>query len=419
MKKKLIIANLALIVLCGCNRPGNIEEAVPQKFKDTKAEIASSLKEYPIIKNNDYITLKVPEEFNASDAFMVDSLIDNIWYVPLETNSSSLIQYIEKVIPFEKSIFILDMFSKVLLKFDESGKFIKQIGKNGKGPGEYLLPLEFVIVNRQILVWEDRASKIIYYDLEGNHIRDQRIGFRLMHFTEYDSNYVCEIANRGNFHLKDFKNYKLITCSPDWEIIGRADKFDPKKEGTLDFSRGTIFKLGNQLLYNPTFDYFFYSIDEEGIKQKYYIDVGSRKLPDGYDHNISTETFMKKYASRESGYMIMSNPFFETDSHFCVTFNYKGQRIPLFYSKESGRLLCNKHYSYSLKYPLGLNFITTNASKNTFIGYINPQIVVDLHKEWKKDPDVLSGIPEDVLNLAEKTNIDDNPILVFYTLKKF
>lgn len=303
MKKKLSFANLALLLLVGCTNPETVEQNVPQKFKDTKADVASSLKDYPVINNKNFITLKVPVEFKPSEAFRVDSLIDSIRYVHLETNSSSLIQYIEKVIPFEKNIYILDMISKVLLKFDENGKFIKQIGKNGKGPGEYLLPLEFEIVNRQILVWEDRASKIIYYDLEGNHIKDKKLGFRIMHFTEYESNFVCEVATRSNFHLKDLVNYKLLFCSPDWEIIGRADKYNPKAEGNLAYSRRTISKFGNQLLYNPTFDYYFYSIDDEGIHQKYYIDVGSRKLPEGYDHNITTESFRKKYGSRESGSM--------------------------------------------------------------------------------------------------------------------
>ena len=408
--------------LIACHFEKKTEHNTPQKFKDTEANMATTLKDYPIQESKDPITIiKVPEEFKLSERFMLDSLIDSIRYVPLETNKSSLIQYIEKVIPFEGSLFVLDMRSKVVLKFDANGKFVMQIGKNGKGPGEYITPTSFEIINKQIIVWDDRSSKIIYYDTDGTFLMDKKLGFRMNHFIAFGKDkYICEIVARKNFHVQNINNYKLIFCQSDWQIIGRADKYNADIEDGLSISRNTITQYGDQLVYNPSFEYFIYNIDETGIYKKYFVDVGTHKLPVGYNQNISINSFVKKYMSSESDCMIIFQNVYETNNHLVGSFDYKKQKIPFYYSKKSGKLICNKFYNYSPKFPFGLVH-QKNISGNTFIGSIDPSLILSSRDRWIEHPDdmAMAQIPKDVRDLANNIKVNDNPVLVFYTLKDF
>ncbi|MDA3930398.1 MAG: 6-bladed beta-propeller [Prolixibacteraceae bacterium] len=353
MKSILII--IITILLLGCDQRNKIKQNVPQKFKNTKVNIASELEKYERIENENLITIKIPEKFERTKQFLLDDIIDSIWYVPLETNKSSLIQYIDNVIPFEDNLFILDEYSKVILKFDSNGKFITQIGENGKGPKEYISPTSFKIINNQILVWDDRMSKVQYYDTDGNFVREQKLGFRMTNFTAFGKDqYICEIANRSNFHLGYINNYKLLICQSDWQVIGTGDNYNADIESGFCFSRASITTNGNQLIYNPSFDYFIYNIDQTGFHKKYFIDVGNRQLPLGYNENITNSDFSKKYMSLERNYMVLFQSVFETENHLVGFLDYKRQMIPFYFAKKSGRLICNKYYSYTSKYPFGL-----------------------------------------------------------------
>jgi hypothetical protein len=85
------------------------------------------------------------EKNKNTKPFPLSSIGKKIEYIPLETTPNSLIGSLNGVgldlanIVFSDSfIFISD--GEKLLQFDRSGKFIKQIGSVGRGPGQYLQP---------------------------------------------------------------------------------------------------------------------------------------------------------------------------------------------------------------------------------------------------------------------------------------
>ena len=94
----------------------------------------NSEKEYKITVSN-----------GKDQAVNLSSLGNTISYIPLETNNRCLLSGNRFSIKFwGGSIFIRD--SRALYQFSGSGKFIKQIGHNGSGPGEYDRVVNFTIV---------------------------------------------------------------------------------------------------------------------------------------------------------------------------------------------------------------------------------------------------------------------------------
>lgn len=61
-----------------------------------------------------------------------------------------------------------DQHLRLVLLFDRKGKFIKQIGKNGKGPGEYLTPRHVLVNSKgEIIISDPSLFRISIYNNNG------------------------------------------------------------------------------------------------------------------------------------------------------------------------------------------------------------------------------------------------------------
>ncbi len=84
--------------------------------------------------------------------------------------SDSNINYMFKkindiVLDSEGNIFLLD--GNRILAYDHQGKFIKSIGRQGQGPGEFIFPVKLFIDGYDNLYVNDQGKKLIVFDEEG------------------------------------------------------------------------------------------------------------------------------------------------------------------------------------------------------------------------------------------------------------
>jgi hypothetical protein len=81
------------------------------------------------------------------------------------------------------NMYILDEQAGNIKVFDSSGKFVKNIGRKGQGPGEFGLPISlFLSLQGQIIVNDMGQRKIHYFDLEGNYLEEFSIADRFLFF---------------------------------------------------------------------------------------------------------------------------------------------------------------------------------------------------------------------------------------------
>ena len=92
-------------------------------------------------------------------------LCDSLWRyskpVFLETTSESALSMISKVVLWNGRIFVSDNRYDKICVFDTAGKFLWNIRRVGRGPGEYIGMTDFVID-------PDREELIIYADTSLN-----------------------------------------------------------------------------------------------------------------------------------------------------------------------------------------------------------------------------------------------------------
>ena len=97
-----------------------------------------------------------------------EALVENIEIIPLETNQKSLISDIDHIIFDQDNIYIQSWHDKVL-QFSKAGRYIRQIGEKGRGPGEYFSVIDFQISDGFVLILDSKS--ILKYDNEGRFIK--------------------------------------------------------------------------------------------------------------------------------------------------------------------------------------------------------------------------------------------------------
>lgn len=171
MTKTLSIL-LGMIIITSCNNSKNPSAA------DNKV-IKSIVLPYLI---------DIEKNLSEAKSISLSSIGKQLEYIPLETNPNCMIQSIQHITFSEEFMFIAD-YTKIL-QFDRKGKFLRQIGANGRGPGEYLGITGLCIdpKNKKIFVNVcSNGCEILEYDFNGSFIKSFNLPWRSYQFIVYDT----------------------------------------------------------------------------------------------------------------------------------------------------------------------------------------------------------------------------------------
>ncbi len=118
----------------------------------------------------DHSTYEVSLDENLSNikSILLSEIGREIEYIKLETITESLLKSIDQIELCDSFIFVSDR--KKLIQFNNKGKFIRQIGAEGRGPGEFIYIRDFCIdENRRLIFILNSGSKqVIVYDFRGH-----------------------------------------------------------------------------------------------------------------------------------------------------------------------------------------------------------------------------------------------------------
>lgn len=102
-------------------------------------------------------------------------------------------------IKVSNSGYIFIQENKKLLMFSSDGKYIRNLYRNGEGPGELAQTLtDFLLVDNDIILCSSNMRKIIRLDKQGNLIEELRPNAALSLISYYDGNYYGFRYEIGN-----------------------------------------------------------------------------------------------------------------------------------------------------------------------------------------------------------------------------
>ena len=83
----------------------------------------------------------------------------------------------------EGNLYILDSGNYRIQVFDDTGGFVRSIGRQGQGPGEFMSPRELEIDSQgNLYVLDNRLSMVIVLDNEGKELRRMKPEINIDHF---------------------------------------------------------------------------------------------------------------------------------------------------------------------------------------------------------------------------------------------
>ncbi|QZT36337.1 6-bladed beta-propeller [Halosquirtibacter xylanolyticus] len=192
------------------------------------------------------------------EAFNMTSLVDHIEFVTLEQNKESVFGFgtkIKYINGFYYAMNIVD--GGRVLVFDSKGKFIRKIGRKGRGPGEFIKSIAFDVDDLgNVYIVGSKKFKVIKYNRNNKFLSEVKMDFFGKGFRVLSDDKFVFLANKRQ------SEYQILVTDHQCNIIKKYFKYpEGYVDRDIDFCRFSNAKNGvnyihrqNQEIYNITSD---------------------------------------------------------------------------------------------------------------------------------------------------------------------
>ena len=357
--------------------------------------------------------IQVYKAFLEKDRIGCSKVFHSIEYIPLETNKRSIIDRGPDLYVDHQYIIVI-AFRQIFLYDRNNGRFIREIGKFGRGPNEYMSTEIRSYNERQGTVramgWQ--MNKRIHYDLSGQVSGFVQHPYQTAASHRLDLNtFVGFIPNSNGTEKK-----KIVIFNAKGEVLHVV-------KNNRTFLRevpGRVVSVGKEcqffpykqdLFFKEIYDDTVYRVTKNGLFPKYIFETGGNTPPYAIKGH---RDFFKKL----SGYYQMQD-LFETEDLLFYTLLVNRKLYPGYFNKESkeayiGYNSDDGHYGF---YDDINNFVSFHPKNknlaNEVFGYVESSTIYDW---FKNNQSITKNLPNHMRDL-EKIEPEDNPIVVIATLK--
>lgn len=209
--------------------------------------------------------IDIKRNFGNIKTVNLSSMGQELQYIFLETSPAIMLERIRDLAFSDKYIFVSDI--NKLLQFDKNGKFIRQIGSQGRGPGEYRTVSSFCIDDKRDEIYIISGRDIVVFDFNGKSTRS----FKISHSSPQ---IILKDQDKIMYHLFNLSGPDLGTTF-SWIITDRQGT-------TYEYMRNNLKRLSQPGLNLPRSPLYQYNSTahfmEFGIDTLYYFQ-GAQKKP--------------------------------------------------------------------------------------------------------------------------------------------
>ena len=396
---------LLCAALCACGG-GNKQQA---SATDEKVTEEKSAVQYPI-------HIPFEEGMEVEREVKLSEIADSVEYIRLETTDNGLVKYFKASLMRRTSKYYIFGEMQNVIQFTRNGKFVRNIGRRGQGPGEYNYIRQVDVDEKTGKVYIYSNRRIHVYDLEtGKYLQTIKPGHpeTLSILMQNDSTIIGYVDN--SYGQQKTKAYISNLNGEILHEYTRHDLFEVKGGaymvgGAQDFYLSQYHDMINLKEYeNDT----VYTITPEGLQKRYIIDTGKYGIKQ--EHTFAAlhgnEAAYNRLAAEYLRYAVL-----ETENYLFLPYaNWAGseRNSPkmAMYDKRTGEC-----------YRVKDDFIKDDLSNGMYVYY--PHCAFDEHTlvlsflagqiyhEAEKNPELLNH-PQ-LKGLKE----DDNPVLMIVHLKR-
>jgi hypothetical protein len=330
--------------------------------------------------------------------FNLDDLVTDYRIVALKY--PKMIAELSEVHFTKDKMYVRDEKTIALLEFTTDGQFIKQIGRIGQGPGEYLSMNDVDIDEKtgDIFVLSEAKRALLKYDKEGNSISEQKLPVFAYSMTLTENGILLFLNSNPN-ELSG--TCDLMVCDRNLNV---KDKLvcPPKNSDWICTLSGIMDKNETGIVVAKSLENEINYFVENKIVKKYGVDFGKTALPDEYKLSFG------KYRKHAPEYDYLSKPIFENDKYLAFYYMSKS-RIKFFIHDKKRNVSYDDEANFEYK---GFNraiagFGVTALKGDYFMASIDPDVFDD--SDFKMGN---SRILKEIVEMKPR-----NHVLVFFKLK--
>ncbi|TCO08224.1 6-bladed beta-propeller [Natronoflexus pectinivorans] len=288
--------------------------------------------------SDDFISIHLKPN---NEKVQMSKFIDEVEYLTLRAPRGVRIGAIEKVIVHNNEYFIRHTPSNpAITVFDSDGRFKHNIGKHGRGPGEYVGLHDFTINHQQneVVLMDLMVQKMHYYCTEGKYKFSNDLPIHALKFSWLnDDDFIFWVGNLYNdlMNKDESQLWNVYVVNKDLNIKSKYLEVPKEFMGVMNGSSPSSlspYKEGVNIV-SPLSNYIYHYRKGE-FRTKYYLDFGSLNcdfINEFRQYNGLASSFV--FNLRKTGATYYSNQFFEFENHLYFTFISNDKMYSVIYDK--------------------------------------------------------------------------------------
>lgn len=407
---------LILILACGKTNE-SLEQDSNKKFEWVSHE--SIFKNE--IKEIEDISPLYFDKHESERIIKLSELISDFSYLKLENKTNHLLGDIDKILLTDSLVFIFDQYiTNTVQIFDlYKGEELVFLEKSGEGPGEFLevYDLDIDRSNKELILFDGKLSKILFYDFEGVFLREKKLPIRAQNFRKLNSgNYIFYSSILPNGHLEKAKECVYFVLSNDFEIESCFSLDSGLEKHGMYFARDYFSSDGENVFLFPRFQNQLLMFDFNGKILEEIVQIELEGMISEIDLKGDGQDFIemrkndKKYFSHGSSFV--------TSSVIGISFNrFSSSPFYFFQNRNSKKYLYGSGFGFDLP---GMPFFSFPISsfKETSVSVIKLQQIRDIGVEKFLTSLEKKGLSTPELKkFLENVNDFDQPAILFTSYK--
>ena len=176
------------------------------------------------------------------------------------------------VVTDDGNLIAADIKDRRIMVFDENGKYLRDIGKSGQGPGEFQIPGGLALTpNNEVMIEDSIARRLAFFTVDGEFIKNVSVADKLSLVNlviDGEGNYLGrQLGMEGQkmyFEMKKFDQelnpiFTMDKVEFDIPIPGSGVKID-----IMDMITVYLFDSSGNTFYGRNRDYEFKVYDKQG-----------------------------------------------------------------------------------------------------------------------------------------------------------
>lgn len=370
------------------------------------------------------IKYNIEQGIKQKKQIYLSEIANDIGYIPLETKKECLVADIQNIEFTSARILILDDMDQIML-FDTSGKFLRRIGKKGKGPDEYLTASRVRISENknEIYLFDGTKSRIFVFNPEtGKCSRSAEIDFFPSDFEIFNDKLLAFYCSEATFPFSNKYFHIFMVNTNNLKVRDSIFKRTDLVSGAeaVESDRGFVhlyIKDDKLYCWDSNSDTTIYVNERHNIINSFIIDYNKFHR----SSNITDDTQVPE------GKNFYLDRVIETDNYFFLEGIYQGRYGRFILFDKNDKAANNVYFNYDFHdqgfhndIDGGIPFWPKGkVDQNKLYDHMSPLELKRLmnHKYYENIPVKNKKQNQQLKQFLKDAEITDNPIIFILSLK--